>query len=77
MHTLVKVIIVLYALSILGILIANLVVGLNIQESSRRAADSSEIAAAEAVKLNNGLETIGKDLKLLFEWLVQHFFPPP
>ncbi len=72
-----KVVIVLFALAVLGILIANLVVGLNIETSSSRAADSSEIAAQEAVKLNQRLDNIGKDIVLIVEWILKHFPPTP
>jgi hypothetical protein len=72
-----KVAIVLFALAVLGILIANLVVGLNIETSSSRAADSSEIAAQEAVKLNQRLDNISNDIKIIIEWILKNFPPTP
>jgi hypothetical protein len=75
MNKFVTIIIVLYAIALLGCLIANLVVGLDIQQNSKRAADASVIAAQQAVELNNGLTQVKDNLVKLYEWIISHLIP--
>jgi Na+-transporting methylmalonyl-CoA/oxaloacetate decarboxylase gamma subunit len=58
-------VIIIYALTLMGVLIANLVVGLNIQQSSKQAAEAS-------TDLNDGLNVIKSDLHKLYEWIIEH-----
>jgi len=74
MEKLVIIIIIVYALAILGCLIANLIVGLNIQTSSSRAADASVIAADNAVALYKNILKIEDDIHQLIEFL-KNLFP--
>ncbi len=75
MNNIIKLIIVLYALALLGCLIANLVVGLDIQTNSKRAADASVIAAQQALELNEGLTQVKNNLIKLYEWIIAHLEP--
>lgn len=72
MHPLILLCLILYALAILGCLIANLVIGIDIKKTSEAAANSSARAANASESLDNGLKAIKEDVKKLYEWIITH-----
>lgn len=86
MNNLLVFVIFLYAAAILGCLIANLVVGLDIRTSSKiasqestraadagtRAADASQRAATASETLVDGLDDIKTNLRKVYEWIITH-----
>jgi hypothetical protein len=72
MHFLIGLLVFLYALAILGCLIATLIIEISIQQQSKRAADASVELKDRFSEITQGMNDVKQDLKKLYEWIITH-----